>query len=108
MILASLLAFDMAAKGSRKKNLSPYFPRDRELQDGCFSDVATLTTNADICEEVRTQGIKDSSYYKVAISTQDPRFCDKIFAMRSIRSRMRGFEVADLVYRFTSSNRMKS
>lgn len=51
---------------------------DRDLRDGCVSDLAALKADPGLCHGIAGQGIRDSCYLKVARATGDRQLCDNI------------------------------
>ncbi|MFQ5917749.1 MAG: hypothetical protein ACE5I0_08075 [Candidatus Binatia bacterium] len=71
---------------------------DRELEDGCYSDIALLKKSAERIFIPRES--------KTAVITKSESQCGMDVYM--MRSRIQGYKVAVLAYRSTSSSRLKS
>lgn len=50
----------------------------RSLIDACLSDVAIKTHNSNLCEKIKTSGLRDSCYFKLAKNLNKTVFCENI------------------------------
>jgi len=49
-----------------------------DLRDACVSDVAKVTKQPDLCEEIGSHGLRDSCWLQVFRETGDAGLCDRI------------------------------
>lgn len=50
----------------------------KSLIDICLSDVALKTNNANLCESIKSSGLRDSCYFKLADNLNNTLMCENI------------------------------